>query len=434
MLPVILIFAISCLAMITLVFVKPSAVIFGRQINIYWAAPLLGAVIMTVFGFIAPREIASGLLAQTEINPLKILVLFFSMTFMSIYLDAAGFFKTAATFILSRAKTSQKTLFLLLYVTVSLLTVFTSNDIIVLTFTPFICYFSKNANIDPVPYLFCEFIAANTWSMALIIGNPTNIYLATGAGATFLGYIKVMLLPTAFAGITSFIVMWLMFARKLQKPIEHPTLSEPLENKPAAILGGVHLALCIAALVVCSYVDIPMWIISLTFAVSLCICTLIMNFVRGKRNKIIAKAIIRVPFELIPFVISMFVLVLALEKTGVTETLGNFLSSGNAALRFALASTLSANVVNNIPMSVMFSSITSAISGSESYVGALYASVIGSNICAFLKPIGALAGIMWMSLLRARGIDMSFAKFTKYGAAVAVLSLLAAFAGLILVT
>ena len=38
---------------------------------------------------------------------------------------------------------------------------------------------AKNASINPIPYLAAEFVAANTWSMALIIGNPTNIYLVT---------------------------------------------------------------------------------------------------------------------------------------------------------------------------------------------------------------------------------------------------------------
>jgi hypothetical protein len=91
----------------------------------------------------------------------------------------------------------------MLYITVAILTVFTSNDIIILSFTPFVCYFAKNAHIDPMPYLAAEFIAANTWSMALIIGNPTNIYLVTATGGDFVSYAKVMLIPTLVAGVVS---------------------------------------------------------------------------------------------------------------------------------------------------------------------------------------------------------------------------------------
>jgi arsenical pump membrane protein len=35
---------------------------------------------------------------------------------------------------------------------------------------------------------------------------------------------------------------------------------------------------------------------------------------------------------------------------------------------------------------------------------AVYASIIGSNIGAFLSPVGALAGVMWMSILKRHDI------------------------------
>lgn len=81
------------------------------------------------------------------------------------------------------------------------MTVFTSNDVIILTFTPPICIFAKKAKISPLPFLFGEFIAANTWSMALIVGNPTIVYLAQSAGITFVEYVSVMALPTLAGGV-----------------------------------------------------------------------------------------------------------------------------------------------------------------------------------------------------------------------------------------
>ena len=113
-----------------------------------------------------------------------------------------------------RARSSQKALFLYLYITVAVLTVFTSNDIIILTFTPFICYFAKHAGISPIPYLVAEFAAANTWSMALIIGNPTNIYIASSFNIGFFEYMRVMLLPTLAAGLVSFTVLYIIFHKK----------------------------------------------------------------------------------------------------------------------------------------------------------------------------------------------------------------------------
>ena len=130
------------------------------------------------------------------------------MSILSLFLDELGFFRYLANVTLKNSKASQLKLFIYLYITVSVLTVFTSNDVIILSFTPFICYFSKRAKINPIPYLAAEFIAANTWSMALVVGNPTNIYLATAYGINFIDYVKIMIIPTILAGITAFVILF----------------------------------------------------------------------------------------------------------------------------------------------------------------------------------------------------------------------------------
>ena len=195
MITAVIIASLTCLAFICNILIKPSIIIKGKSYGIYWIFPLLGAVSLLFAKVITPKQLFEGLTADSDINPLKILALFLSLTLMSVLLDSAGFFRVLAAKTLSFAKHSQWALFICLYLTVSLLTVFTSNDIIVLTFTPFICYFAHNAKIDPIPYLVGEFIAANTWSMALVIGNPTNIYLAGTAGINFGEYLTVMALP-----------------------------------------------------------------------------------------------------------------------------------------------------------------------------------------------------------------------------------------------
>ena len=167
---------LTCLSMIGASLFKPDIRLRKLSINTYWIVPLVGALVLLSVGLIAFPDIINGLTADTAINPLKILVLFLSMTMMSVFLDEIGLFRFLASFALKKAKTSQLTLFIVLYILVSFLTIFTSNDIIILTFTPFICYFAKRAKIDPMPYLFASFVAANTWSMMFIIGNPTNIY------------------------------------------------------------------------------------------------------------------------------------------------------------------------------------------------------------------------------------------------------------------
>ena len=65
-------------------------------------------------------------------------------------------------------------------------------------------------------------------------------------------------------------------------------------------------------------------------------------------------------------------------------------------------------------MSILFSNVPTALSSGQ-YLEATYASIIGSNIGAFLTPIGALAGIMFSNLLNKYEMKFRFVDFIKYG-------------------
>lgn len=432
MLAVLLITAAVVAALIFLVIRLPAIRIKGHTVNIYWTAPFIGAVLLLTVGALPLPRAVEGLTQASDINPLKILLLFLSMTMLSVFLDEAGFFRVLAGIVLQRAKGSQTALFLSLYVTVSVLTVFTSNDIIVLTFTPFICYFAHNAHIDPLPYLFGEFVAANTWSMALMIGNPTNIYLATGAALSFGSYFRIMALPTLLAGTVSLLLLLLLFRRSLSAPLHANPERIAVRDRGPIIIGVLHLAGCILCLSFASYWNLPMWLISCGFSLCLFVVALFYCLFHRQKPFILLHSLRRLPWDIIPFVLSMFLIVLALNEHGVTALAADLLSSWNPVWGYGISSFLCANIVNNIPMSVLFGAVLNAAASPVS-LASLYAVVIGSNLGALLTPIGALAGIMWIGMLRNRGVELSFARFTLFGCAVSIPSLAAALLGLCLV-
>jgi arsenical pump membrane protein len=124
----------------------------------------------------------------------------------------------------------------------------------------------------------------------------------------------------------------------------------------------------------------------------------------------------------------MFVIILALQENGVTERIGAILGEDRTVFRYGAASFLAANLINNIPMSVLFCPVIRPLAGSASDAvlrRAVYATVVGSNLGAYLTPIGALAGIMWMSLLKKHEVKFGYLDFIKYGALVSVPTLLA---------
>jgi len=372
------------------------------------------------------KFIIENIFADSAVNPIKILILFISMTVLSVFLDEVGFFRFLANVTLKKAGTSQKKLFFLLYITVSVLTVFTSNDIIVLTFTPFICYFAANAKINPLPYLVTVFIAANTWSMALIIGNPTNIYLATSGGVEFLSYMKIMILPTVAAGFVSLCLLLLLFKKELSQPMERVQSKAGHITDPVLLLIGIiHLAVATVMLAVSSYIGLEMWLVAFAAVISLFACNLIVALFRRRAPRELGRCLKRAPWTLVPFLLGMFVLILFLQCLGVPAFITKILGSKNIVFRYGLSSFAACNIINNIPMSVLFSSVVDGLASAQK-TPALFATIMGSNIGAFLTPFGALAGLMWQKILKGQGIKFGYMDFVKYGGSAGIPALIAA--------
>ena len=398
----------------------PHIKIKGLKIDTYWLIALLGAVILVATLLCPIDEITSSWTSKSAVNPIKILILFFSMTVLSIYLDELGLFKYLASVAVNKAKGHQYVLFFVLYFLVATLTVFTSNDIVILTFTPFICFFCKHAKIRALPYLIAEFAAANTWSMMFIIGNPTNIYLATAAGITFISYFKVMVVPTILAGLTELLIIFLLFRKDLKEPLNNDEKVEVhIESKIDLIIGGLHLLVCLVFLIISPYIHVEMWLIALICAVSLLAISLIVRIITKKEWIYLEDCFKRLPYQLIPFILSMSIIVVSLNYQGIAEKIGEFLNHGVLIFNYGASSYALSNVINNIPMSILYSNVPTALTNGQ-YLKATYASIVGSNIGAFLTPIGALAGIMFSNLLSKHDMKFTFLDFIKYGSVVSV--------------
>ena len=413
MIPTIIVSCLTFLCITLSILFFPKIRIGKVSISTFWVISLIGAFFLLVLDLVPIKEVFSQLTSKDSINPIKIIILFFSMTILSIYLDEVGLFKFLANYCARKAKNNQFSLFVILYGLTALLTIFTSNDIVILTFTPFICFFCKNSKINPIPYLVAEFVAANTWSLMLIIGNPTNIYLATSAGLSFFAYFKVMALPTIAGGLIEFLVLLLLFHKKLKEPLEAVHEECKIHNKIALFVGLFHLLICLVYLVISNYVGIEMWLIAMICASSLLIFAILLCIVTKKDWNYVTGSLKKLPYPLIPFFLSMFVIVVAFNYQGISNKIMELLSHTNAIWTYGFSSFITSNLINNIPMSILFSHICP---NKE----AIFASIVGSNIGAFLTPTGALAGIMFTSLVNEHDTKFTFLDFIKYGTVISL--------------
>ena len=433
MIPVIIISILSIVMMIALILKFPTLRIKGFQTDTFYLPILLGAIILLIFPLFDKTELVNVLFSNSSLNPLKILILFICVSLMSISLDEAGFFNYIAYKFITRFKSNQIKLFIAVYILISILTIFTSNDIVILTFTPFILYFSKRGNINPIPYLVMEFVGANTYSMILSIGNPTNIYLASVFNISFLDYFIHMIIPGLLIGLFTFITLLLLFYKKLKEPINVFEMSDvKLKNKLLCIVSLIHLSLTTILLAISNYINIEMWIICLIFAISLLIFLIIYSIIK-RHAFYVTSSLRRVPYSLIPFILSMFVIIMALDSYGVFENIRNLIDNiSNEKLKaivYLISSDLSCNILNNIPMTLAYGSIL----GTEANLSYVYATIIGSNVGAMLTPIGALAGIMWLRILKHNEVKYSFLDFMKNGSILTASALLAGIIAIIII-
>ena len=112
MIATILISILTCASLILSILFFPKIKIANKEISTYWLICVIGAILMLSFNLVSFNNVIDEFFSSSSINPLKILILFFSMTFLSIFLDEVGFFRFLASFLILKCKTNQKSLFL----------------------------------------------------------------------------------------------------------------------------------------------------------------------------------------------------------------------------------------------------------------------------------------------------------------------------------
>lgn len=444
-----LIFICAIIGMLCFAVFKPAITVNMKCINFnletYFICPFIGSIIILVAKMIPFKVAMKGLWEFAGLNPIGILILFFSMVYISKFLDTTGFFEFCALYSASKSGGSSRKLFFIIYGIVSILTIFTSNDVVVLTFTPFIHYFSKAANIDPIPFLFGEFFAANTWSMIFIISNPTNVVLGSAFKQTFNGYAKVMVVTSIAGGLCNCFLLYLFYRKKINQTFElddEEAEIDPKSKIKSKLDTGVALFFTLGAIVLMACASIPgfdveMWILAGIMAVVLFLYNIYVDFSRTYEGPSKCRQIFStLPYPIIFFLVALFITVNALKYNGLFDAIGKGLSKlvkKSEPLNivvFGVLSTLSANIFNNIPMSVAFVPIIQATNDPPSR-GAIYSSAVGANLGANLSPLGALAGLMWLKILKERVINIGFLDFMKVGFIITPITLIVTLSALI---
>ncbi|MEM2866419.1 MAG: ArsB/NhaD family transporter [Candidatus Hadarchaeales archaeon] len=387
----------------------------------YGWAPLLGVLLLFLTRYADLDTAVRGVVGGEGLHPYSILFLILSLSYLCVSLDYRGLFEYLSLRITRLSGGSGRKLFFLFFLLTSFLTLFTDNDIVILTMTLLIFYMARRSGADPLPFLFCQFFTVNTLGMALYIGNPTNIVAADPAGLSFVEFARWMLLPSLAGAFAGFGLLCLLFRRRI------PTRVEPPELDPRSVLKSgkglwVGLAALVGAIVFMSLPPgvrrIPMW-----SGVALLALLVFASDLLSYGRKV--PPLFRVPWKLAPFLVGLFVQMEVLSSSGWTDLLAPRLSSLGGLLPtlflLTLFSSLLAGAMNNHPMTLFLVRTFQSpefSAGGDLRLASTLGLIAGSNLGANLFLTGALAGLMWAKLLSDKGHPVSFSQFSRYGFAV----------------
>lgn len=387
-----------------------------------WA--LAGAVLLVLLNLLPWRE------ALTAAG--KGLDVYFFLIGMMLLAEVArqeGLFDWLAAWAVRHADGSAKRLFLIVYGVGTLVTVFLSNDATAVVLTPAVYAATRAAKVEPLPYLLiCAFIA-NAASFVLPISNPANLVVFGSQMPPLQTWLRVFALPSVLAIVATYLALRWTQRRALDVPVAAIGDIAPLS------VGGQLAALGIAAtavvLLVASALDRELGFP--TFVAGAVVATSIVLISRQSPLPILRD----ISWSVLPLVAGLFILVEALNRTGVLPALAGVLkdaaatspqaTAGIAGLVVAIAS----NLINNLPMGLIAATTGQAAQVPAHVTGAL---LIGVDLGPNLSVTGSLATILWLIALRREDEHVSALQFLRLGCIVMPPALLLALGALVMLS
>eukprot|EP00162_Nutomonas_longa_P017742 comp24433_c0_seq1/m.60280 comp24433_c0_seq1/g.60280 ORF comp24433_c0_seq1/g.60280 comp24433_c0_seq1/m.60280 type:complete len:696 (+) comp24433_c0_seq1:3-2090(+) len=231
----------------------------------FWLWPILGTFVFLFAGILSVGDLWTILKGDERIQPFGLLIIFNFLAYMCISVDASGILKYLALRMIRAANGSARRLFLLTFALSSVMTLFTSNDIVIMTLTPLVMHGVLSSNIDPMPHLIALFFAANILSAAFIVGNPTNVIVGEAMKMTFVGYLQRMIIPSLVACFSCILVLYLVFRRSLSHRFTPPSVDprSALLDIPGAWYQSAVLLTTLAFFAFGGFLGLRIWHISL---------------------------------------------------------------------------------------------------------------------------------------------------------------------------
>lgn len=395
----------------------------------------IGAAIVILSGSVSLQDI--GQITET-ISGAAVTII--ATIVMAIVLESFGFFYWAAELLTKKAKGSGIRLFWLTNLFCFLMTLFVNNDGSILITTPILLLLLKNMglkNNQKIPYLLSGALIATASSAPIGVSNIVNLIALKIVHMDLYMHTAMMFVPASLGLLLLSLLLFITFYRTLPKklppvarwslmPGSHP-LQQPVsqENRNRFMVNILIFVFCVRiSLFIASYIHFSVPAMAVIGSALL----LGWRWIYLKISP--ADMLKKTPWYILIFAFSMYVIIYGLNNIGLTDWLIRLMQplvSGSllhASVLMGILLSFLSNLFNNHP-ALMVGTLTLMSMGLDPLTLkiAYLASVIGSDIGSLLLPIGTLATLMWMHIVRKAGVQITWGQYIKVTAFVIPLTL-----------
>lgn len=354
---------------------------------------------------------------------------------MAIVLESFGFFSWTAALMLKLSKGSGIRLFWYTLLLCFLMTLFFNNDGSILITTPILILILNNLGLkkrQKIPYLLSGALVATASSAPIGVSNIVNLIALKIIGMDLYLQTEMMFVPGVIGLLFLSLLLYRLFKKDIPKEIFFHSYSIPLQTsrpyhplrkdsenlfdqqKKLMIYMLVFVFLVRVSLFIASFIGISVSLVAVLGSIIL----LIWRWIYLKKNP--KDVVTKIPWHILIFAFCMYVIIFGLHNIGLTSILLDHLKSlvhdslFHASLTMGIITAIMANIFNNHP-ALMVATLTLTEMGlSPLLLKTVYLSnIIGSDIGSLILPIGTLATLIWMHILKKNNIKITWLEYIK---------------------
>lgn len=402
-----------------------------KGINEAWPATF-GAIIILLTGTISYKDVLS---IFEKIGGASITII--ATLVMAVILESFGFFHWAAARLGDLANGSGYRLYWCIQLLCFLMTLLFNNDGSILITTPILILLLKNFRLKPhqqIPYLLTGALMATAASTPIGVSNIVNLIALKIVHMPLYLHTAMIFVPAMLGLICMSIIMYYLVKTKLPKNLPnlsydieqsfftknfHPlkgSISVETKKQRTRFMFKILLFVLIirCCLFIASILTIPIELIAVLGSIIL----LLWRWYHLRTNPV--DILKKTPWPILLFAFSMYVIIYSLHNVGLTALLVQLsqpvVEKGLFQSTFLMGGIVSvlSNLFNNHPALLIGTLTLSEMNLDASTLKTMYlASIIGSDIGSLLLPIGTLASLIWMHILRQNKIKVKWKDYLQ---------------------